>query len=348
MRPVLVVVNRVVLALVLSASIATIGCKKDGAAGPSATPPAEVKVGYFANFTHAQAVLGVSSGEFEQAVAPAKVSTKVFNAGPSLIEALFAGEIDIGYIGPGPALNGFAKSKGQGLKIVAGAASNGVLVVARNDSGIAKLSDLAGKRIATPQHGNTQDIAAKHYLTAELKQPDVSKVIPIPNAEQAGMMLRGEVDAAWAPEPWGSYLVSEAKATVIAEEKDLWAEKAFATTVVITTPAFLAKHPDTLEKVLRVHARWTDRLNKEPDAHLPALEAALLKLTNKKLPAGVLKTAIGNTVFSDDPQEHTFTKFAQWSYDLGFAKQPIDTNGLIDRTTLTKAKAGGGGATTRP
>src|SRR4051812_26440084 len=146
-----------------------VGCKKgsDSAAGPSA-PPAEVRIGYFANVTHAQAVLGVDSGDFAQAVAPSKFSTKVFNAGPYLIEALYAGEIDIGYIGPGPALNAYTKSKGKGLKVIAGAAGSGVLIVARKDSGINKLSDLAGKTIASPQTGNTQDIAAKHYITAEL------------------------------------------------------------------------------------------------------------------------------------------------------------------------------------
>src|SRR5687768_5475818 len=95
-----------VMAAIVGAGMGTSGCKKSETA--AGTPPAAVRLGYFANFTHAQAVLGVSSGEFEKAVAPSPFSTKVFNAGPSLIEALFAGEIDIGYIGPGPALNGFA------------------------------------------------------------------------------------------------------------------------------------------------------------------------------------------------------------------------------------------------
>src|SRR3954469_6010333 len=141
--------------LIVVIGLMAAGCKKKtGTTGPSATPPAEVRIGYFANFTHAQAVLGVSSGEFGQAVNPSKVTTKVFNAGPSLIEALNAGEIDIGYVGPGPALNGFDKSKGKSLRVIAGAAANGVLIVARKESGINTLQDLAGKKIATPQQGN--------------------------------------------------------------------------------------------------------------------------------------------------------------------------------------------------
>src|SRR5437868_9019709 len=192
---------------------------------PGGGGPSEVRIGYFANLTHAQAVLGVSSKDFDNAVAPAKVTTKVFNAGPSLIEALFAGEIDVGYVGPGPALNAHAKSHGQGIRVISGAAANGVLIVARKDSGIQKLEDLKGRRLATPQVANTQDIAARYYLTHQLGQKDQSNVIAVPNAEQAAMMSGGQIDASWAPEPWGSFLVAQAGAKVIGQEKDLWPQK---------------------------------------------------------------------------------------------------------------------------
>ena len=327
------------LAVVVCALSAS-GCKRDGqtGSGPAGAPQA-VRLGYFANLTHAQAVLGVDTGDFAKAVAPAKFETKVFNAGPSLVEALYAGEIDVGYIGPGPALNGYAKSKGEKVRVIAGAAANGVLIVARPGSNVTKLSDLAGKKVATPQYGNTQDIAARQYLRAELKQKDLSGVTPVPNAEQAGLMGRGSIDAAWAPEPWGSLLINQAGATLVAEEQSLWPEKAFATTVVITTPEFLRKHPQAVEQVLGVHAAWTEKLAAAPDAQLPALEAALLKLTNKKLPAGVLAAALKNTRFTDDPLEHTFRKFAQWSYDLELAKDVTDVGGMFDPAPLAKVKA---------
>src|SRR5918993_1000204 len=167
--------------LALAVAVLVAGCKKDSTTATGA-PPAEVRIGYFPNVTHAQAVLGVSSGEFQQAVGSSKLSTKTFNAGPSLIEALFANEINIGYVGPSPVLNGFAKSKGRGLRVVAGAAANGVLVVARKDSGIKKLEDLKGRKVATPQLGNTQDVSAKHYLKYKLGD-DLSNVRPIANAE---------------------------------------------------------------------------------------------------------------------------------------------------------------------
>ena len=297
-------------------------------------PLAEFRLGYFANLSHAQGVLGVASGELAQAVAPATFTTKVFNAGPSLVEALFAGEIDIGYVGPGPALAAHARSKGQGIRVIAGAAANGVLIVARKDSGIRTLADLKDRRIATPQHGNTQDIAARHYLAAELGQKGDGNVLPIPNAEQSGMMDRGQIDAAWAPEPWGSRLVAETGATIVAEEKDLWPGKQFALAIVVTTPEFLRDHPDVVAKVLGVHRAWTARLASDPKAHLPQLGTALLALTGKKLPPGVLDSAITRVTFTDDPLEGTFKTMGQWTYDLGFEQQPARLGTLFDLNVL--------------
>ena len=331
------------LALASALLIGPMGCGSDsepppsGATGSGAqrtAAPAEVRLGYFANLTHAQAVLGVSSGELARAVAPSTLVTRLFNAGPSLIEALFAGEVDIGYIGPGPALNGFAKSRGQGLRIIAGAAANGVAIVARPGAGIATLADLKGKRIATPQLGNTQDISARHYLVAELGQPDADNVIPVPNAEQASMMANGEIDAAWAPEPWGALLVMKSGAVLLAEEKDLWPGKEFTLAVVITTPQFLAAHPDLVRNVLRVHRGWTDRLNRDSATYLPRLGDALNALTGKGLPPEVFATAFARTRFTDEPLESTLAAMAAWSYDLGFAKERPDLTGLVDTTIL--------------
>ena len=338
-------------ALVSAVVLASTGCDNSGGTNTS-TPtaaaggagPAEVRVGYFANLTHAQAVLGVASKDFEKAVAPAKVSTKVFNAGPSLVEALFANEIDIGYVGPGPALNAHAKSRGRGIRIVAGAAANGVLIVARKDSGINTLADLKGKRVATPQLANTQDIAAKYYLTHELGQKDFNNVIPVPNAEQAAMMAGGQVDAAWAPEPWGSFLVAQTGAKVIGQEKDLWPQKNFSITVVVTTPEFLQKHPQTVEQLLGVHRTWTARLNGEAAKYTPQLKEALYALTKKQLPEGVVESALSNTTFTDEPLPHTFDVMATWSHELGYSKDKTDVGGLIDTTILRKLPAPQGAA----
>ncbi len=302
--------------------------------GQASLPPAEVRLGYFANVTHAQAVLGVSSGEIAKAVQPSKLTTRVFNAGPSLIEALFAGEIEIGYVGPGPALSAQVKSRGEGIRIIAGAAANGVLIVARKGSGIVRLEDLKGRRLATPQQGNTQDIAARHYLISILKQPDASNVVPVPNAEQVSLMTRGEIDAAWAPEPWGSRLIAEAGAALVAKEEEIWPERKFNLTLVVTTPDFLVKHPDIVRRVLTVHGSWTKRLTADPQKYAGQLNDALGTLTGKKLADGVVASALKNVEFTDEPLEGTLKTMGEWAFDLNFLDRRPVLTGLTDLRLL--------------
>lgn len=331
-----------IAALLLAAALTGAGCKRD--AGGSSGPVTEVRIGYFANLTHAQAVLGVASGDFAKSVAPATLSTKVFNAGPSLIEALLANQIDIGYVGPGPVVNIQARSNGRAVRVIAAAASNGVVIVARKNAGITRLEDLKGKHLATPQHGNTQDIAARHYLTAVLHQADDNNVVPVNNAEQAGMMSRGQIDASWAPEPWGSRLIAQAGAAAVGEEKDLWPGGEFNITVVVTTPEFLAAHPDAVEKVLRVHHDWTARLQREPEAYLGQLDDALFALTNGHLPQGVLASALRRVKFTDEPLADTLRTLGDWTYELRLIQDPVKLDGLIDTTILQKVRSSGGAA----
>lgn len=297
-----------------------------------------VRIGYFANLTHAQAVLGVASGEYARAIAPAKLETKIFNAGPSLIEALFAGEIDIGYVGPGPTLSAYARSHGLGIRVVAGAAANGVVVVVRKGSGIASMAQLAGKRLATPQLANTQDISARHYISNVLGS-DPNQITPTDNAQQAALFSRNELDAAWVPEPWGQVLVTQAGAAILAEEKDLWPDKEFALTVVVTTPEFLANHADTVERVLRAHRSWTRRLNEDPAKYVSVLGDALFALTGKRMGEGIIGPALRRVKFTDDAHDETFRTFASWSHDLGFESERLDVNGLINQSVLATLRA---------
>ncbi|MCC6424830.1 MAG: aliphatic sulfonate ABC transporter substrate-binding protein [Phycisphaerales bacterium] len=307
-------------------------------------PLEEVRLGYFPNLTHAQAVLGVASGDFSQAIAPIKLTAKVFNAGPSLIEALLVNEIDIGYVGPGPALTAFAKSQGEGIRIIAGGAANGVVVIARAGAGIIDFKDLKDKRLATPQIGNTQDISARHYLKSVLGEQDLGNILPISNSEQAALMQRGEIDAAWVPEPWGARLMAEAGGVLVGQEKDLWPDKQFTLTVVVTTPEFLVRHRDVVEKMLRVHRQWTQKLSNDPQKYLPELESAMLALNGRKLPAGVLRDAIGRVEFTDEPLEKSLEAFARWSYELEFFRRPLKLDGLVDVSVLRQLQQ----STTRP
>ncbi len=314
--------------LAVLAVAALAGCHRAGAAENT------VRIGYFPNVTHAQAVLGVASGDFARAVAPAKLETKVFNAGPSLIEALFSGAIDVGYVGPGPTVAAYEKSGGKGIRVIAGAAANGVIIVARVGSGITTMRDLAGKRIGTPQLGNTQDISARHYLSAVLKQTDLSNVVPIANAEQAAMFSRGQLDAAWSPEPWGQRLIAQTHAKLIAEEKDLWPSKQFVLTEVVTTPEFLEKHRDLVDKLLGVHRAWTRRLHDDPAKYAPQLDDAIFALTGKRLGTGIIAASLMHVAFVTDPGIETLRTLAQWKKDLGFSQTSVDIGALVAPVAL--------------
>jgi NitT/TauT family transport system substrate-binding protein len=321
-----------IISTILSLTILS-GCERRADAS---APLREVRLAYFANATHAQAVLGISSGDFARAVAPLVIKPRVFNAGPALLEAMFAGEVDIAYVGPGPALAGFQHSRGKGLRVVAGSAGGGVVIVARRDLGATTIDDLKGKRIATPQYGNTQDLSARHFMTARFGASALNDVVPISNAEQASLMKRGDIDAAWAPEPWGQRLITEAGATLVAEEKDLWPGKAFTLTVVVTTPEFLAQHPDVVERILRVHADWTAKLAASPATYAEPLGEALFALTGKHLPAGVLPAALKRVRFSTDPGVASFEAFNTWSKELGFSRSSTPLTSLIDTLILQR------------
>jgi NitT/TauT family transport system substrate-binding protein len=311
------------------------------ASGPSKTPPAQVRVGYFANVTHAQALIGISRGDFQKALGSVPLKTQMFNAGPSVVEAFFAGELDISYVGPSPAINAFVKSKGEAVRLVSGSAANGVVIVARKDSGISKITDLAGKRIATPQFGNTQDVSARHYITAELKQGlkengGTTVIQNVANAEQLGLFKAGQIDAVWAPEPWGARVVQEADGVLIEEEKNLWPQKNFASTVVLVSASFLAQHPDVVETFLRAHVSITDWVNANRSEAAEIVNEQIKKDTGKALNPTVLKEAFGRIVFSTDPFADSVAKFAEWSYDLKISKDRAKLDGLIDLKLLEK------------
>lgn len=299
----------------------------------------QLKIGYFPNITHAQAVLGLGQGDFKNAFPTVEIVPRQFNAGPELIAALNAGEVDIAYVGPGPAINSFIKSRGKSIRVIAGAAANGVAIVARNGSGITSLADLTGKSLATPQLGNTQDISAKHYLTQVL-HASTDNVKITPNAQLTAGFDRGRLDAAWVPEPWGSRLLATGNVTLIGEEKDLWPEHHFVLTVVVTTPAFLQDHADVVETFLAVHEKLTRQLqNTQADDLSKSLADSLANLTGEKIPPAIVRQALSRTQFTDDPLPATFAVMAQWSYQLQFIDTKPNLDGLFATDILRKMSA---------
>src|SRR4051812_41229253 len=229
----------------------------DSAAGASGAP-AELRLGYFANVTHAAALIGVDKGYIADQLGNTKLTTQVFNAGPDEVEALFAGGLDAAYIGPSPTINAYGQSDGDAIRIIAGAASGGAELVVRD--GINAPADLKGTTLASPQLGNTQDVALRTWLTSQGLENSVDgggdvTVAPTANSDVANLFGSGPLRGGWLPEPFRPQLVPQHGAHVLVDEKDLWPGGQFVTTQLIVRTEFLQQHPDTVAALLRGHVK---------------------------------------------------------------------------------------------
>jgi NitT/TauT family transport system substrate-binding protein len=301
-----------------------------------------VRVGYFPNVTHSQALVGRARGRFEQALGSgAHIEWKVFNAGPSVIEALFAGALDLAYVGPNPAIAGYVRSKGEALRVIAGATSGGAALVVRTAAGIQKPDDFHGKKIATPQLGNTQDVALRawlqaHNLKTREKGGDVL-VIPITNPDQLTLFLKGEIDAAWAPEPWASRLIQEANARLFVDERDLWPNRQFVTAHLIVRTSFLREHSDVVKNWLGAHVELTEWINARPAEAKQIINQQIQKDTGKALTPKVLDESFSRLQATYDPIRSSLLSSAQQAYDAGFlGRERPDLSGLYDLALLNE------------
>lgn len=282
-----------------------------------------IRVGAFPNITHAQAMVGKANGVFQKAAGPnVKIEWTSFNAGPSAIEALFAGAIDMAYVGPNPTISGYLRSNGEALRVIAGAASGGAALVVRNDSGINKPEDFHGKRVGSPQLGNTQDVALRAWLKAHGMRPtdkggDV-QVVPLANPDQLTMFLRKQLDASWAPEPWATRLIHEGNAHLFLDERDLWPERQFVVTNLVVSPKFLREHPDLVRKWLAAHIELTDWINGHQDEAKRILNEQIRKETGKALAPEILDEAFGRLLVTYDPLRNTLLSSAKAAYEAGF------------------------------
>lgn len=304
-----------------------------------------IRVGAFPNITHAQPMIGKANGRFEKAMGPnVKLEWRSFNAGPSAIEALFAGAIDMTYVGPNPAINGYVRSNGEALRIIAGATSGGAALVVRSDSGINKPEDFRGKRIASPQMGNTQDVALRAWLKSQgLKTRDKGgdvEIMPIANPDQLTLFLKKEIDAAWAPEPWASRLVHEAQGRIFLDERTLWPNGQFLTTELVVNAKFLQSHPDLVKKWLEAHIELTDWINGHVAEAKQVLNQQIQKETGKALASAVLDESFNRLQVTYDPQRGPLLRAAQLAFDSGFlGHQMPDLSRIYDLTLLNQVLA---------
>ncbi len=293
-----------------------------------------VRLGYFPNLTHAVALVGVARGTFKAALGPnVNLETKTFNAGPALIEALFANEIDIGYIGPNPAINGYVKSKGAALRIIAGASSGGALFIVRPAANIKSPKDLAGKKFATPQLGGTQDVALRYYLQQHGLQTTEKggnvQVIPTDNSTILTLFKAGRIDGAWVPEPWASRLIVEGQGRVFVDERTLWPDGQFTTTNVIVSKRFLDQHPDLVNRFLQAHVDTVEYIAKNPESAKSIVNSEIKRITGQSLLSTELDQAFTHLTITYDPLASTLLQSADRAYSLGFlGTSKPDLNGI--------------------
>lgn len=307
-----------------------------------AQTPVTIRVGAFPNITHSQAMVGKANGAFEKAMGPnVKIDWKTFNAGPAAIEALFAGAIDMTYIGPNPTISGYVRSNGEALRVIAGAGSGGAALVVRSDSGIQKPEDFHGKKVASPQLGNTQDVALRSWMKAKgLKSVDKGgdvQVIPLANPDQLTLFLKKELDAAWAPEPWATRLIREGNGRLFVDERTLWPDGQFVCANLIVSAKFLKEHPDLVKSWLRAHVELTDWIN----GHLPEakriLNQQIQKETGKALPDAVMDEAFSRLQVTYDPLRSSLLTSAKAAFDAGFlGRQMPDLSRLYGLSLLNQ------------
>ncbi|HEU4672739.1 MAG TPA: ABC transporter substrate-binding protein [Candidatus Limnocylindrales bacterium] len=333
-----------VAAIAIGVSIvAACGPASAGASPGSATTV--LRLGYFPNLTHATAIVGVADGLFAGALGPdVALETRTFNAGTEAVEALFSGALDASYVGPNPAINAWARSKGEAVRIVAGATSGGAFLVTR--PGITDPSQLRGRTLATPALGNTQDVALRSWLetqglstTAE-GGGDVA-IRPQSNADTLAAFASGAIDGAWVPEPWATRMVREGGGRVLVDERDLWPGGRYVTTELIVSSVFLGAHPDAVAALLRGHVAATARIGDDPDRSRRTVAAEIGRLTGSTLPDDLLAAAWRNLTFTNDPIAGSLQASADHAVAFGLL-EPVDLTGIYDLEPLNAALSAAG------
>lgn len=292
----------------------------------------EVNIGYFPNITHAQALILQAQGTLESDwEGMANVNWISFNAGPSEVEALFAGDIDIGYIGPVPAITANVKSEGD-VQILTGASQAGAILVTAPDSDINSVSDLSGKTVAIPQIGNTQYLCLLQLLAdnglASVENGGTVTVTAVSNADVQNMMEQGILDAALVPEPWGSTLL-EAGADMLLDEDQIYMDGDYPVAVVVVRKEFMEEHPDLVETFLAEHHAAGVYINDNTQEAEEIVNEQINSITNKSLSDTVLASSFSRIVFDDTLNSEAIDGFAETCLEQGFISTLPDTNIII-------------------
>jgi NitT/TauT family transport system substrate-binding protein len=323
--------QRRLLAVLVAALLfgAVAGCgSDDGGSNASATAsgdggthdPVTVRLGYFPNLTHATAIVGVEKGLFTEKLGTDELETRLFNAGPAAVEALFAGAIDAAYMGPNPAINAYVQSGGEAVRVVAGATSGGAALVVK--PGINAAADLRGRKIASPQLGNTQDVALRAWLKLQGVKTDVQgggdlSILPQENSQTLEAFKSNAISGAWVPEPWATRLVQEGGGTVLVDERSLWPNGRFVTTHLVVSTSFAKKHPEAVRELIEGQVAANQFIAANPDDAKQTVNDALEKYTGKGIAPAVIDAAWTNLTFTNDPIASSLLSSARHAQELG-------------------------------
>jgi NitT/TauT family transport system substrate-binding protein len=300
--------------------------------------PAEVRLGYFPNLTHATAIVADKEGLFAKHLGATKLKVSTFNAGPAAVEALKSGAIDATYVGPGPATNAFINSDGKAVTVVAGAASGGASLVV--DPSIRSAADLKGKKVSSPQLGNTQDIALRYWLKQHGLNTDLQgggdvSVSPQENAQVVDAFKQKLIAGAWVPEPYATRLV-QAGGKVLVDERDLWPNKRFATTVLAVRTDYLKEHPAQVTALLAGDLDATDLIAKDPAKAQKDVADLIAKISGKPLKPAVIAAAWKQLEFTVDPVSSSVHLGAQHAFQVGVLKKEPVLDKLVDLKLLNQ------------
>ena len=308
----------------------------------------KIRIAYFPNIGHAIPIVGMEKGFFAEHLGDdVKIETKIFDSGPQAIESLFANSIDLAYVGPGPAINGFLNSNNHNVKILAGAASGGASFIVHPDSKINTASDFAGKKIAAPQIGNTQDVSLRHFLSEHQLKPaekgGTVVVYNIPNPDIYTLFVKGDIDGAWVAEPWATILETELNGKRLFYEEELWPDKEFASVLLIGNVDYIEKNSAVWIDFIRAHHETVIWIQSNPQETRTVFNNFLDSYLGQPLSDDVVDVALSNIVITADPKPNSVISFAQKAdalgylgrngYDLSGIFYSFDTNSLEEAST---------------
>ena len=281
----------------------------------------KIRIAFFPSIVHAVPIVGIENGIFEENLSQ-KIDVKIFDSGPQVIESLFLNSIDVAYVGPGQVINGYLKSNGEALKILAGAADGGASLVAQKDSGLDSIENFDGKRIAAPQISNTQDVSLRHYLSTNGLQP-VEKggtvyVLNISNPDIYTLFAKGDIDGAWVPEPWATMLVQDLDGVRIFNESEFWPDKQFSSVLLIGRTDYVENNPEVIQNWIESNEKTVQWINENPEQTKKVYSEFLTGYMGKTLPDEIIDESFSNLIITSDPLKKSVYTFAERADSLGY------------------------------